>query len=1111
MCGILFSLKQRFYRKESSLEFKHDTNAATLMTEAVHELVLSPTKGVTTLITSCSHELHKCEDLKNGIPLDNENMYEVRPCRSSEELWTSALPCGSGPYKPTAGGVPHLTLSSSNLKPFDRIVENIRRRGPDNFGVTKPDFPDVLLDVNQTSSTAPMPKGVLNNNGAVLMQTKLEGVASVLGLRGRTIIRQPYEIEADPDQENDGSVSPNKSFLLMNGEIFNGSMHPPPWGSDTIVLANRLSQLEQEYTSRKSFDSVQNLSLAQRQRQFLTRCVDVIESEVQGQYSFAFYAHQLQMIVFGRDPLGRVSLLLHFSVHTASSPPISTPNGGLNDDNDPTRGTFLMGTELLVSSVGAQHTPLHSVDAVKSNNFQSGVQGKGSYSVEKRKRDVDRSNTSDDDDEEHFKESRTTQSVVVNCDITHCWTEVPVTGLLGLPLDKPFLPLSSWVNRRTMTEHDEDTLDTLQAQFMHSPWRDVYHFVHPLLRAQVAAEAAGANNFSASSMVPIFPKNNYFHYLNGENSKMLLDMLLPLPPLLAERVASSSPKSDSNDDVWAHRAAILYLHSLTSAVMRRTHVACSGAEDGRNPQKLAAALRRPLCILFSGGIDSAMLAALAHFTLPIETPIELVNVTFGEHSEQAPDRVTALQAVEELLRLPQGEPHGSSFGGTVSEREWRLVFVDVPSKYSAETPHLLDLVMPQHTVMDMDIGTAFWHASRAKGRMQRLYHNDIESQLTTDAAACLNEKVSPHRSTNGLENYSKHFRVLPGASFSKSQVGPASDRLPIGLESEPLSTPFAANSASNDTDGRFDILVEVLVTEGRQRGGSNFPVLLSVLGKEYRQFLHEHLSKLGYKKLGSFLSDAARAGVIRFVQNEPSKAVVLVREEDRQRASERPPQRWFQTNRMKIQQGCLQDPLPPEGTYELEYNSTAKVILLGTGADETLGGYTRYRRLYNREGINGARRELEEDFSRFWKRNLGRDDRITMDNGREPRFPYLDEEVLRMLEHIVWGRRSQLLQERQANLKQQETIDAGAATVPLHPAADDDQLLQASIAPVMSLELGAGEGDKRVLRHAAAIVGLQKVACLQKRAIQFGSRIAERRIHGSKELHSTMGIPNSAS
>ncbi len=44
--------------------------------------------------------------------------------------------------------------------------------------------------------------------------------------------------------------------------------------------------------------------------------------------------------------------------------------------------------------------------------------------------------------------------------------------------------------------------------------------------------------------------------------------------------------------------------------------------------------------------------------------------------------------------------------------------------------------------------------------------------------------------------------------------------------------------------------------------------------------------------------------------------------------------------------------------------------------------------------------ELEKDFNRIWKRNLGRDDRIVSDSGREARFPYLDENVVKYLNSL---------------------------------------------------------------------------------------------------------------
>ena len=43
------------------------------------------------------------------------------------------------------------------------------------------------------------------------------------------------------------------------------------------------------------------------------------------------------------------------------------------------------------------------------------------------------------------------------------------------------------------------------------------------------------------------------------------------------------------------------------------------------------------------------------------------------------------------------------------------------------------------------------------------------------------------------------------------------------------------------------------------------------------------------------------------------------------------------------------------------------------------------------QGWPGLHAELQVDVRRLWLRNLGRDDRILADHGREARHPFLDE------------------------------------------------------------------------------------------------------------------------
>ncbi|XP_058081896.1 asparagine synthetase domain-containing protein C4F6.11c isoform X2 [Magnolia sinica] len=136
-----------------------------------------------------------------------------------------------------------------------------------------------------------------------------------------------------------------------------------------------------------------------------------------------------------------------------------------------------------------------------------------------------------------------------------------------------------------------------------------------------------------------------------------------------------------------------------------------------------------------------------------------------------------------------------------------------------------------------------------------------------------------------------------------------------------------------------------------------------------------------------------------------------------------------------------------EGVQCHKYRSKSKILLVGSGADEQCAGYSRHRTKYRLGGWLALEEEMKLDMQRIWKRNLGRDDRCISDNGKEARFPFLDEDVIRTLLEI-----------------------------PLRDVADLDQ-------PV-------GRGDKKILREVAWLLGLGEAAVLPKRAIQFGSRIA---------------------
>lgn len=132
------------------------------------------------------------------------------------------------------------------------------------------------------------------------------------------------------------------------------------------------------------------------------------------------------------------------------------------------------------------------------------------------------------------------------------------------------------------------------------------------------------------------------------------------------------------------------------------------------------------------------------------------------------------------------------------------------------------------------------------------------------------------------------------------------------------------------------------------------------------------------------------------------------------------------------------------------YTSSSRILLSGLGADELLAGYSRHGAAFARASYAGLVQELVLDFSRLGKRNLGRDDRMLSNWGREARYPFLDDEVVR------W-----------------------ALTTGVEGKCGFGE------------KLGGDEKEKKVLRLLAEQLGIVNAAKEKKRAIQFGARSAK--------------------
>jgi asparagine synthetase B (glutamine-hydrolysing) len=140
---------------------------------------------------------------------------------------------------------------------------------------------------------------------------------------------------------------------------------------------------------------------------------------------------------------------------------------------------------------------------------------------------------------------------------------------------------------------------------------------------------------------------------------------------------------------------------------------------------------------------------------------------------------------------------------------------------------------------------------------------------------------------------------------------------------------------------------------------------------------------------------------------------------------------------------CYEDTNP--GSSPAVYTTPARVLLSGLGADELFGGYVRHLSAFERAGYSGLVDELKLDVSRLGKRNLGRDDRAMAHWGKEVRFPFLDEQLVR------W-----------------------AIETPAWEKCDFDN----------PEDISGVEAGKRVLRLLAMELGMKQVALEKKRAVR---------------------------
>ncbi|CRG84916.1 hypothetical protein PISL3812_02087 [Talaromyces islandicus] len=155
------------------------------------------------------------------------------------------------------------------------------------------------------------------------------------------------------------------------------------------------------------------------------------------------------------------------------------------------------------------------------------------------------------------------------------------------------------------------------------------------------------------------------------------------------------------------------------------------------------------------------------------------------------------------------------------------------------------------------------------------------------------------------------------------------------------------------------------------------------------------------------------------------------------------------------------------------YTTTARVLLSGLGADELFAGYGRHGVSFSRSGFQGLIDEIDLDVGRLGKRNLGRDDRVISNWGREARFPYLDEDF------VTWATQTPVWDRCGFGTAKLEDYNNNNNNNNNNHKDDLDQIGESL------------DSEKKALRLLALKLGMTQTAREKKRAIQFGSRTAK--------------------
>ena len=538
-----------------------------------------------------------------------------------------------------------------------------------------------------------------------------------------------------------------------------------------------------------------------------------------------------------------------------------------------------------------------------------------------------------------------------------------------------------------------------------------------------------------------------------------------IPPSTTDGAAVASAAEITTIAKGSSIAAVAPSASATASASAAASMVLKQARIGKAP----SLQHSPVAILFSGGVDCTILAAMAHRCLDPTYPIDLVNVCFDAPTHESPDRLGAVYSLRCLKRQ-------------FPDRHWRLILID---RDLANQLHddgsklsIARLLHPKVEAMDYSIGSTLRSAATACGRL--LLSSAEERELYGKAVKALRARKNEKGTEANILSFKDAralFRTLhpflgKRVVASSREAAGANRRCEGGLQCTHCSNELCGKVSKRRCVLRAckrccfkarECLSQIGGEDGlRGSGGDGFSLVTI-------------LQRLKLSGLSSLVEcPAHKAGRLKqhaeSISNIEAHKALPLGDASAQIEQHKVAQYTFKTaseddaeivctslrKRDQMGSGVWKNHslCDSQGRRDGDsiFESSARVLLSGLGADEQLGGYGRHRTARAKGGLKALHDELQKDVSRLWERNLGRDGRCLSDSGREARYPFLDEEVMRVI-----------------------------STFPLNALLD--------------YEKPRGVGDKLVLRMLAQRLGLGGeggVAFVPKRAIQFGTRIAQK-------------------